>query len=301
MNNSKQRGFETMRAHARILFNSSLKSEYFKKFITTTKLEFYNIKIIRCGNYIQVYKFSDIKSKTNKNLSILDGLNVKHVDTDNLFRNKREINSSKTILVSNAKRSHLSCQRLCKANSDSWKTFITLTIADNITDLKDANSRFHNWTSNIRKLKKDFKYIAVPEFQKRGAVHYHVLSNLDLEDKKIIYEQKIKKGNAKKCDHIFDVKYWPHGYVRVDFIKNDDKKIYSYICKYMTKDIDTKLFGKKRYFFSQNLDKPEEEFLNLSNDKDYNYFLNLLQDKKIQYKNSYKDKYLCNIDFEEYL
>lgn len=287
-------------ACARVLLDSSLKSQYEHNFVRHTNRMIYNVKIIKCGDYIQMYKFANDKSKNDNNWddNRISKINIKNIDTDNLYKN----NELKSILLSNAIRSNLNCQRLCKANKDSWETFITLTFSNNITDLSYANKKFSSWISNVRKLKKDFKYIAVPEFQKRGAVHYHILSNLGSNDTKIIYLQKVKKGNAKKCDQLYDVKYWPHGYARVDFVKSDYKKIYSYICKYMTKDIDNKLFGKKRYFFSQNLIKPKEEYLDLANEKDYNYFLSLLQDKNIQYENTYEDNYSkCKINFIEYI
>lgn len=209
---------------------------------------------------------------------------------DNLYKESR-VDQPKTILLSNAIRSNLNCQRIAKTNRKEWESFITLTFAENITDIRIANQMFNAWRTNIKKLKPNFKYLAVPEFQKRGAVHYHILSNLGLEDKDIILKQQIKTGKAVKYSDLYDVKYWTKGFARVDFIKNDYKKIYSYICKYMTKDIDNKLFGKKRYFYSQNLDRPFETYLNLSNEKDFDYFMNILKGANIEYKSVYEDVY----------
>ena len=292
---------ETTRAHARILLDSSLKSAYRDNFTRHTQRVLYDVKIIKCGDYLQVYKFNSEKSKLDKNSwsdDEIPKISIKDVDTEDLSKT----NQFKSILLSNAIRSNLNCQRICKANREEWETFITLTFSDNITDLTYANNKFHNWVSNVRKIKNDFKYVAVPEFQKRGAVHYHILSNLGISDKEIILKQKLKTGNAIKCDQLYDVRYWSYGFARVDFIKNDYKKIYSYICKYMTKDIDDRLFGKKRYFFSQNLNQPKEEFLNLSNPRDYDYFMNLIQNKSIEYNNTYKDLISNNnIDFIEYV
>lgn len=216
--------------------------------------------------------------------------------------NNDRVEEVKPILLANAIRSNLNCQRIAKSNKDSWETFITLTFKENITDIVKANKIFHNWVSNIRKLKKDFKYIAVPEFQKRGAVHYHVLSNLGKEDKEIIFKQLIKTGKAVKYDDLYDVKYWSKGFARVDFIKKDYKKIYGYICKYMTKDIDNKLFGKHRYFNSQNLIKPTEEYLDLSNPLHLAQFIELTRNKNVEYSSNYKDIYTdTSIEFIELL
>lgn len=128
------------------------------------------------------------------------------------------------------------------------------------------------------------------------------MSNLGIEDKEIILKQQKKSGKAVKYDDLYDVRYWTKGFARVDFIKNDYKKIYSYICKYMTKDIDNKLFGKHRYFNSQNLIKPVEEYLNLSKQEDRDYLFELVGNKCVEYTSDYKDTYTnSDITFMELL
>lgn len=282
-----------------LLLDSSLISAYKNNLKPCSERVLYDCKVIRCGDYLQVYFFDNIKSKSNEDLKE-KSFNIKSVDTDNLY--KVASNEPKQILLSNAIRSNLACQRIAKTNRNEWESFITLTFKENITNIAEANKIFHSWVTNIRKLKNNFKYLAVPEFQKRGAVHYHILSNLGLEDKNVILEQKIKKGKAENCDTLYDVKFWSKGFVRVDFIKGDYKKIYSYICKYMTKDIDNKLFGKKRYFYSQNLQKPTTEFLNLSDTKHLEYFKNLIKDNNLEYESIYEDNYTKQkIQFREFL
>ena len=274
------------------LLDSSLISQYNEKICSPDRRIIYDCKIIKCGDYIQAYYFSDKRSVLNKDLKKdkLPKFNIQDIDLDNIYKESR-VDSPKQIMLANAIRSNLSCQRIAKTNRHVWESFITLTFAENITDIAKANSMFNAWRTNVKKIKPDFKYLAVPEFQKRGAVHYHILSNLGVQDKEIILEQQIKKGKAVKYKDLYDVKYWTKGYARVDFIKNDYKKIYSYICKYMTKDIDNKLFGKKRYFYSQSLDKPFETYLNLSNEKDFDYFMNMFKDTNIEFKSKYQDIY----------
>lgn len=272
-----------------LLLDSSLISKY--KDVESRVV--YDVKIIHCGDTYQIYKFDKIRSKENKkdrDIPILPKVSIKDIDTDNLYKPDR-VEEVKPILLSNAIRSNLNCQRIAKANRDSWESFITLTFKENITDIVYANKIFNAWVSNVRKLKKDFKYIAVPEFQKRGAVHYHILSNLGKEDTNIIIPQKERTEKTKDLTTLFDVKYWSRGFARVDFIKSDYKKIYSYICKYMTKDIDNKLFGKHRYLSSQNINKPREEYLDLTNEKDLNYFNEIMNNSSIDYSSTYKDIY----------
>ena len=44
------------------------------------------------------------------------------------------------------------------------------------------------------------------------------------------------------------------------------QNISGYMSKYILKDIDNRLFGKKRYFFSQKLEKPTVYYLSTDND-----------------------------------
>lgn len=279
-----------------LLLDSSLISKY--KDVESRVV--YDVKIVHCGDTYQIYKFDKTRSKENKrDRDISPKVSIKDIDTDNLYKPDR-VEEVKPILLSNAIRSNLNCQRIAKANRDNWESFITLTFKENITDIVYANKIFNAWVSNVRKLKKDFKYIAVPEFQKRGAVHYHILSNLGKEDTNIVTPQKERTEKTKDLTTLFDVKYWSRGFARVDFIKGDYKKIYSYICKYMTKDIDDKLFGKHRYFNSQNLNKPREEFLDLSNERDLKHFNDIMNSSSIDYSSQYKDIYTdSNIEFLE--
>ena len=298
MNNVNETTSKGVKHPAAPLLDSSLISKY--KDVESRVV--YDVKIIHCGDTYQIYKFDKTRSKENKkdrDIPILPKVSIKDIDTDNLYKPDR-VEEVKPILLSNAIRSNLNCQRIAKANRDSWESFITLTFKENIIDIVYANKIFNAWVSNVRKLKKDFKYIAVPEFQKRGAVHYHILSNLGKEDTNIVIPQKERTEKTKDLTTLFDVKYWSRGFARVDFIKGDYKKIYSYICKYMTKDIDDKLFGKHRYFNSQNLNKPREEFLDLSNERDLKHFNDIINNSSIDYSSQYKDIYTdSNIEFLE--
>lgn len=296
MNRINETTSEGVKHPAAPLLDSSLISKY----EDVERRIIYDVKIIHCGDTYQIYKFDKTRSKENKrDRDILPKVSIKDIDTDNLYKPDR-VEEVKPILLSNAIRSNLNCQRIAKANRDNWESFITLTFKENITDIVYANKIFNSWVSNVRKLKKDFKYIAVPEFQKRGAVHYHILSNLGKEDTNIVMPQKERTEKTKNLTTLFDVKYWSRGFARVDFIKGDYKKIYSYICKYMTKDIDDKLFGKHRYFNSQNLNKPREEFLDLSNERDLKHFNDIINNSSIDYSSQYKDIYTdSNIEFLE--
>jgi len=267
-----------------ILLDSSLISEY-KKDFEPKKL--YNLKVIDCGDYIQIYSFENSKLIRDREYE-KEIPELTKIDTDNLYKKERvSKNELRSISLTNAIRSKLACQRLAKSNMDKWETFITLTFEDNITNISEANKIFHTWVCNVRKLKKDMMYVAVPEFQKRGAVHYHILSNLGIKDTNIILPQKEKKGNAKACNQLFDVKYWNKGFARVDFIKGDE-------------DIDNRLFGKHRYMYSQNLNKPKTSYINMANERDRDFMATLLNNYEIDFEQQYEDIYTkTNITYYE--
>jgi len=245
--------------------------------IAQTNKKIYNIKLIKCGNdYIQIYKYEDNKIKKDNNWE--NGtIKSKKVKTSN-NRNK-----CKEIRKDNILRSKLALQRLIKSNIEEFKTFITLTFKDNITDIEEANKLFNIWRTRVKKEHSDFKYVCVPEYQKRGAVHFHLLTNLDL-DTDIIYKQ-VGKNN------MYDIKYWKHGFSSAFRIDNNDINIINYISKYLTKDIDNRLYGHKKYFYSKNLKMPTIEFLNENNSKDYEYINKNLEDKKLTYTSEFLNKY----------
>lgn len=285
-----QRGESTASPFGNLLLDSSL-------IVTTSKLSKYNIKLIDCNNYIQIYEMNEVRVQTDKSLEPLrtrnSFSNIKKIDTDNL--NKVNSNRVKTIELKNIIRSKLECQRLAKCNSTIWRTFITLTFAENVEDIKVANKRFRYFIDKVQRVYKELKYICIPEFQKRGAVHYHLLTNIDINNTDLIYTQI----DNKKFKHI---KYWNDGFTKVDNLNNDIKKIIGYISKYMTKDIDDRLFNRHRYFYSRNLIKPKINYLDLSNEKHKLFYDNLIMQKKMIYENTYQNPYNDDkIVFKEFL
>lgn len=138
-------------------------------------------------------------------------------------------------------------------NEYYWKSFITLTFAENITDIDFANKCFHKWVSSVRRVYADFAYLGVPEFQKRGAVHYHLLTNLVPGSELCPFQSE---SYALKQ---YDVKYWTYGFSSVfDVVNSTDTNfnVALYICKYLYKDIENRLFGRNKILKSNNLKKP---------------------------------------------
>ncbi len=248
------------------------------KHIVTTKRKLYNIKLVVCGDYTMVYYYRSKKMRNNNDNDDLN-LKTKIVNNYDSSNNKILVPSNK-IEDRSIIRSKLECQRLAKSNIKDWETFITLTFEDNITDLESANKRFRYFVDKVKRVKKDFKYLCITEFQKRGATHYHLLTNISINDKKLIYSQE----DNKKFKHI---KYWIDGFTSIEEIKGDPKKVIGYISKYMTKDIDNRLFNRHRYFYSRNLVRPKVSYIDLDTTKERDFYIKKIQDSSLIYQNEY--------------
>lgn len=179
--------------------------------------------------------------------------------------------------------------------------FLTLTFEDNVTDLDYANNEFKNWVKRVNyhvfgTKKRVMKYVAVIEFQKRGAVHYHVLCNLPYVE----------------ADSLASI--WRHGFIKINKIKGDKERFGSsecdnvgaYVCKYMTKDNeDPRLVGRKSYLMSRNLDKPQEIYIGV-NEKDllqqvYNFddaFSSVLS--KSNFSSCYSNDYTGTVIYNQF-
>jgi len=205
-----------------------------------------NTKLIISGNIIEIFKYekSFIHGKI-ENKTQYTGIN-KNKNTNSLENRQRSIENAQRKL-----------KRLINANARQWKDingrpfmpiFLTFTFAENMKDIKKANYLFTKFKQRmdyeITKKKKSYlKYIAIIEFQKRGAVHYHVLF-----------------FNMPFIERIYDKmeKIWDQGFIFVISLK-ETKNVASYVCKYMTKNkADKRLCGHKSYFASKKLKKPIE-------------------------------------------
>lgn len=261
--------------------------------ISPTFSDEYNIKIIECGDFKQVYFYQKKKMKKNEKKDF----DLKLLPITAL--NKIRKNKSNKIESKNITRSRVICDRIAKANINEWKTFITLTFNTNVTEIEIANKRFRYFIDKIRKVKEDFKYLGVPEFHKNGKVHYHLITNINIKDKTLIYNQ----SDSPRHKHI---KYWNEGYMSEGFdsvkpIKGDKSIVIRYISKYMTKDIDDRLFTKHRFLHSNNLIMPKEYYIDSNNDDELQIYYNIINGLNLKYQNEYKNPYnLENIYFFEY-
>ena len=136
-------------------------------------------------------------------------------------------------------------RRLASGNFDENSRFFTATFADNVKEMDYANHEFKKFIQRLKYNYDDFKYLSVVEFQKRGAIHYHMLSDFGY------------------IEHSDLGRLWGNGHVWIRDLLTANKgnpvtNVGRYIAKYMNKNVlDERLMGKKAYFTSKNLKRPE--------------------------------------------
>jgi hypothetical protein len=178
-------------------------------------------KIVVAGNLLEFYEFEQpIKKSPHK----LHTPARKDLTDDEKMENRRR---SLMRIKTNIKR-YFHC-------NDDLNRFVTLTFKKNITDLSVANACFKRFIQRLRFNYPDIKYLAVVEFQERGAIHYHLVIN------RYIKNQKLRE-------------IWRNGFVRINHI-NDRHHLICYVSKYFTKNkaSDRRLWGQKAFFRSKNL------------------------------------------------
>lgn len=165
---------------------------------------------------------------------------------------------------------------LALENEEVWTTFITLTFKENISNVEIANKMFNHFTKQIRRSFPNFMYLGVLEFQKRGAVHYHLLTNLKCGSNLCPLQEDKEKQ--------YDVKYWNHGFSSVFDLTETDKSfnVGLYLVKYLYKDFSNRLWGRNKILKSNNLRNPTIFDLEENNEK-YNYAKEYIESHGYEY------------------
>lgn len=176
---------------------------------------------------------------------------------------------------SNAKRSDninlakKNLRRLINANVTGNDLFVTLTYADNMQDVVQAKNDFKRFIKAMKRKGYVMKYVYVIEFQKRGAVHFHVIF-----------------FGCGYIDCKFLSEVWGLGFVKINRI-NDIDNAGSYVVKYMDKDlVDDRLNGHDLYGRSRSLKNPEI----INNPQEVGQLLEDLSDNLV-YTNVYNNDY----------
>lgn len=243
-------------------------------------------KIIQSGDIIEIYEYSE---------GYLKGYKL----TENEINNRRRTESDSDdtdIRERSLRRAKTQLRRLINANvgqygSEFTAKFLTLTFKENVQDIKQANYEFTKFMKRLNyncfgTKKANLKYTCVVEFQKRGAIHYHV----------IIYNMPYIKAND-----IGNV--WGNGFIKINRIDDIDN-VGAYVSEYLGQaekgqghDVeDDRLQGKKSYFSSKGLFKP----LEITDKKIVEQVASALPLENLTYSATYENEYVGNIIYRQY-
>lgn len=128
-----------------------------------------------------------------------------------------------------------------ESNTNTKPTFCTLTYKKNETSRKKAASDLRLYHQRLSYYTHtSLRYIAIPEFQKRGAIHYHVIYfNLPFIPVQILAS-----------------KVWGHGQVDIHLLSKI-KNTSAYVSKYITKEtLDKRHKGHRLLITSRGLKRP---------------------------------------------
>jgi len=140
--------------------------------------------------------------------------------------------------------------------NNDFDLFVTFTFNPekvNRYDFSHCSAKMQSWLGRIRSysnsINGDFRYIIVPEYHKDGAIHFHALLG---DYPKLLKKTKVIKNNKL----VYNLTSYRYGWTSAQKIDQLGHEIYGYLTKYITKEMIL-LFGRKRYWASRNLIKPE--------------------------------------------
>ncbi len=238
------------------------------------------VRIVLAGDELEIYGYED---PLYFNFSA-DRRVVKARDLSNPFENRER----------SRHRSHKMIRGIVDANFgmhfDGFgrpyiSKFLTLTYAENMTQPTNADFTLFIKRLNYKLYKSKrslLHYIAVIEFQKRGAVHYHiVIFNLPFMERDLYFSA------FEEC--------WGHGFVKIRTVP--DKGVGRYITKnYITKADDFRLWGNKSYFTSRGLYRP----IVIRQEIKAKNILAILPDEACRWGNVFADEHTGLTEYKSY-
>ena len=179
--------------------------------------------------------------------------------------------------------------------SNEFNFFVTLTFDKTKIDRLDDNKTrkaFTQWANNITRNLPNLIYVAVPEYHKKGGLHFHLLiggataEDLGLEDS----GKRVKSGRCKG-QIIFNVSKWNRkGFSTATEIL-DINAVKFYLSKYLTKSkVDPRFYNKKRFYVSRNIKRPQVEKFAFPCTATFDIFDSIIkEDYNIDYEDTKKE------------
>ena len=165
------------------------------------------------------------------------------------------------------RRARAMVRRYALANDFTY--FVTLTLNKEKVDRMDPAAvvkKLNAWCSNMVQ-RHGLRYILVPEYHKKGGIHFHGFMN------DIPALRAVDSGHVDKKGHpVFNLDGWSLGYTTAIKLYGDYHAAVAYTCKYIGKDSEK--IGGRWYYSGGALRSPEEEYADL----DYRETLAMYQD-----------------------
>jgi len=205
-------------------------------------------KLIKSGDIIEIYEYErPVVYNGRKRGRIQDSLDLPSVSVcGSDFERQKEQKIARR--KANIRNTVLAFKRLVLTNlgRDSKPLFVSLTYSSLVEEIGQGRKDFNAFAKNLRnRFGQQIRYICVPEWQKRGAIHFHTLI-WGLPSGLVRTERRTRLVAS----------LWGKGFV--DIRETDGHaKIASYLSKYMSKVFtDERLLNKKAYIASQNIKRP---------------------------------------------
>jgi len=247
----------------------------------------YKAKLVISGPMLEIYEYNISPNAGRKrNLSPEERKRMEErfgpisrieMPQNSFYRSKK---NAKRIMFCNA-------WRWLKENQLPFPPFfLTLTFAENIQDLKLAGDIFRKFIQRFNyELGYEnayLQYIAIREFQQRGAIHYHL----------IIFNLPYMKDRVYKTIR----ELWGEGRIDLKMIKSMGTLTY-YLSKYMVKDAENgKLSGMKRYLTSKKIKRPS-----IIKDDNYAVFdVAMRLENKLVYETKFEAGFIGTIKYRQY-
>jgi hypothetical protein len=164
------------------------------------------------------------------------------------------------------------------ALSNEFKYFVTLTIDPAKVDSHNGEAvvkKLNAWASNAVQ-RHGLKYILVPEYHKKGGIHFHgffndVLPAVDSGTVRVPWAQKPRKPRSKAeraewlaagGQIVYNLPAWALGFTTAMELYGDYPAAVAYVCKYIGKD-GTKPAGRW-YYSGGDLQGPRVEYFDMS-------------------------------------
>lgn len=239
----------------------------------------YNVRLSRYLDSMELVIFDKCitnREKDDSPLILYDSDHRPHLADNNMLglldidKQKSEDSSLHSFFVS---RNRTKQKIYNYARSNKWEWFFTFTFNPKIVDsfnYDELTEIMHDWLRFMGDHNKSsqLKYLIVPELHKSGRWHFHGLfSGLDCNVWKLTYSghnivrKYVLNGKVhykKTDDFIFNISGFPYGWTTATMV-SDTKRVSHYIVKYVTKDMEGILKGKKRYWVSRSCSSGQHE------------------------------------------